>query len=97
MRKNIPLAIVILLSAVLAYAGTTIRNQDLPPSLSISTSFSIGGMTILGRKTNAQIQALSCSGGAGACLASSSDEGDLYISFGSGVGEFRNSRTGKLP
>lgn len=55
------------------------------------------GLSLQGIKTNAEIQALVCAAGIGACIASSSDEGDLYISTGTLAGQYRNARTGKGP
>ena len=81
----------------LAWGATKIQSQDLAADLTISSSLTVNSLQLLGRKTNAQILALTCAAGAGSCLVSSSDEGDLYISYGAGVGQFRNSRTGKLP
>lgn len=96
--KNMLLAVAIgVWLAVAAWAGTRIQSQDLAADLSVTSSFTVNNLQILGVRTNAQILLLTCSAGAGRCLVSSSDEGDLYISYGAAVGQFRNSRTGKLP
>jgi len=97
--KNATLsALLMALVAVgLAWAGTKIQSQDLAADLTVTSSVTINSLQILGVRTNVQIQGLTCAAGAGRCLVSSSDEGDLYISFGAGLGQFRNSRTGKLP
>lgn len=97
MGNDMKNAIFIMLIASFAYAGVTLRSQDLPPDLSISNSFTVNGSQNLGLNSNAQIQALTCSGGLGACHAFSSTEGDMYISTGTVAGQFRNARTGKGP
>lgn len=96
MNKSNALFMVLLIASA-AYAGVTIRSQDLPPDLTISNSFTVNSSQNLGLNTNAEIQALTCAGGTGACHAISSDEGDLYISTGTLAGQFRNARTGKGP
>ena len=57
----------------------------------------LGNVTYHGLKTNAQISALTCAGGAGACEATSSDNGDVYRSTGTLTGQYRNTRTGTGP
>ncbi len=95
MTKNAILTLLLL--AGLAYAGSTIRNQDLPPDLAISNSFEINGVRDFGLLTNTEICGLTCTAGIGACKATSSTEGDMYRSTGTVVCQFRNSRTGKGP
>lgn len=62
----------------------------------VTASF-FGGFVNQGVRTQLQIQALICPGGKGACVVYSSDEGDPYVSTGTLVGQYRNSRTGKGP
>ena len=79
------------LAASAAFATTTIRDQDVPSMLRI------GGLQIQGAHSLAEIQVLSCADGAGACMVSCTDEGDLYLSTGTAAGQYRNARTGKGP
>ena len=91
MNKTLQIILALALGYGLAYAGTTLRSQDMPPTIEI------GGLLIQGSKTNAEIQALVCTNGKGRCIVASTDEGDGYMSFGNSAGEYRNIRTGKLP
>lgn len=63
----------------------------------ITGDLRVNGALFQGKKTNVQIQGLTCAGGVGDCFVISSDEGDIYISTGSAVNQYRNSRTGVGP
>lgn len=77
--------------------NVTVTTLTVTNNLIIPSSFTISGFTLYGSTDNAGIQSVSCPTGTGTCGYYSTDEGDLYISTGTGAGQWRNSRTGKGP
>ena len=77
--------------------GTISGDLTVTGSIISTNTFSISGFEIQGSTDNTGIKASICAGGLGACMIISTDEGDIYVSTGTGIGAYRNSRTGKAP
>jgi hypothetical protein len=87
-------------SAVLKFQNTAVEIGSSKELIVRGNQGNGGGLKILGGYTAAELQALACpsfSAGSKVCMAINLTDYDLYTSTGSGVGDWRNSRTGVGP
>ncbi len=83
-------------AAILDKRTGGIINGDLQITGSIvsTNTYTLSGIQVVGKRTGAELRAESCSD---VCWAHNIDENAIYESTGTGVGQWRNTRTGTGP
>lgn len=77
---------------------TVTSNLGIIGSGTFTSTTTVNGLQFFGIMTGATLRTIACpSAVLGTCLAVNSDEGDIYLSTGSAISQWRNGRTGKGP